>query len=67
VDAYEIQNVHQVKLVLKDSAQIHARFCNVDQMPCVKRLGTEQYAYVQKDSKEMLELEVVGKLSVKEM
>ena len=62
-----MENVHQAKLVLKGSAQIHAKFCNVDPMLCVKHLRTEQYAYVQKDSKEMLELVVVGKLNVRGM
>ena len=56
-----MQNVHRVKLVLKASARILVRFSNVVPMLFVKHLHTEQCAYVPKDSKETLELVVVGK------
>ena len=56
-----MQSVHQVKLVLKASAQILVRFSNAVPTLFVKHLRTEQCAYVPKDSKEMLERVAVGK------
>ena len=62
-----MQSVHQVKLVLKASAQILVRFSNAVPMLFVKHLHAEQCAYVPKDSKETLELVAVEKQNASEM